>query len=101
TLPAPQRGLVRVAFGDEEGVLDELAAEVSPRVVHLPRRLDGLRHQLDEYFAGDRPRFDVDLDRRLSHGYRRTVLEALSDVPYGQTVSYKDLAERTGNPKAS
>jgi methylated-DNA-[protein]-cysteine S-methyltransferase len=101
TLAATERGLVRVAFGDEEGVLDELAAEVSPRVVHLPRRLDGLRHQLDEYFAGDRRRFDVDLDRRLSHGYRRTVLEALSDVPYGQTVSYKDLAERTGNPKAT
>jgi methylated-DNA-[protein]-cysteine S-methyltransferase len=100
-LAATPRGLVRVGFGTEEGVLDELATAVSPRVVHLPARLDGVRRQLDEYFAGDRRHFDLDLDRQLSHGYRRQVLEALSAVPYGETVSYKDLAERTGNPKAS
>ena len=101
TLAATPTGLVRVGFGHEDDVLTELAADVSPRVVRLPKRLDGLRRQLDEYFAGRRHRFDVALDRRLSHGYRRTVLEELSRVPYGETVSYKDLAERTGNPKAS
>jgi methylated-DNA-[protein]-cysteine S-methyltransferase len=101
TLAATPRGLVRVGFGGEDDMLDDLASAVSPRVVHLPARLDAARRQLDEYFAGRRRHFDVALDRRLSHGYRRTVLEALSDVPYGQTVSYRDLAERTGNPKAS
>jgi methylated-DNA-[protein]-cysteine S-methyltransferase len=101
TLAATPEGLVRVGFGTEEGVLEDLAAAVSPRVVRLPARLDRLRRQLDEYFAGRRHRFEVPLDRRLSHGYRRQVLEALSDVPYGETVSYKDLAVRTGNPGAS
>jgi methylated-DNA-[protein]-cysteine S-methyltransferase len=101
TLAATGEGLVRVGFGGEDRVLDELATEVSPRVVRLPARLDDLRHQLDEYFAGRRHRFEVPLDRRLSHGYRRRVLEALSEVPYGETVSYKDLAVRTGNPGAS
>jgi methylated-DNA-[protein]-cysteine S-methyltransferase len=101
TLAATPRGLVRIGFGGEDDMLDDLAANVSPRVVHLPGRLDAPRRQLDEYFAGRRRHFEVPLDRRLSHGYRRTVLEALSDVPYGQTVSYRDLAERTGNPKAS
>ena len=99
TLAATPAGLVRVGFGHEDDVLDELAAEVSPRVVRLPARLDDVRRQLDEYFAGRRRRFDLPLDRRLSHGYRRAVLEALSRVPYGETVSYKDLAERTGNPR--
>jgi len=101
TLAATAEGLVRVGFGGEDRVLDELATEVSPRVVRLPARLDDLRHQLDEYFAGRRHRFEVPLDRRLSHGYRRRVLEELSEVPYGETVSYKDLAVRTGNPGAS
>jgi methylated-DNA-[protein]-cysteine S-methyltransferase len=101
TLAATPRGLVRIGFGGEDDMLDELAETVSPRVVHLPARLDDPRRQLDEYFAGRRRHFEVALDRQLSHGYRRTVLEALSDVPYGQTVSYRDLAERTGNPKAS
>ena len=101
TLAATPDGLVRIGFGHEDGLLAELAAQVSPRVVRLPARLDDLRRQLDEYFAGRRRRFDVPLDRRLSHGYRLAVLEELSRVPYGETVSYRDLAERTGHPKAS
>jgi methylated-DNA-[protein]-cysteine S-methyltransferase len=101
TLAATPAGLVRIGFGDEDQMLTDLAAHVSPRVVRLPARLDALRRQLDEYFAGRRHRFDVPLDRRLSRGYRLTVLEELSRVPFGETVSYKDLAERTGHPKAS
>jgi methylated-DNA-[protein]-cysteine S-methyltransferase len=101
TLAATPAGVVRIGFGHEDAVLEELAAAVSPRVVHLPARLDDVRRQLDQYFAGQRRAFEVPIDRRLSHGYRRTVLEALTQVPYGETVSYKELAERTGNPKAS
>lgn len=101
TLAATPSGLVRVGFGGDESLLSELAAQVSPRVVRLPARLDAVRRQLDEYFAGRRRHFDLDLDRRLSRGYRLAVLEELSRVPFGQTVSYKDLAERTGHPGAS
>jgi methylated-DNA-[protein]-cysteine S-methyltransferase len=101
TLAATPVGIVRIEFGHDDGVLERLAADVSPRVLRLPRRLDMARRQLDEYFAGRRQTFDLPLDRRLSHGYRLTVLEELSRVPFGRTVSYKDLAERTGNPKAS
>lgn len=101
TLAATPAGLVRVGFGDDDAMLAELAARVSPRVVRLPARLDDLRRQLDEYFAGRRRHFDVTLDRRLSRGYRRAVLEELSRVPFGETVSYKDLASRTGRPGAS
>ena len=102
TLAATPIGVVRIAFGGEEGVVEELASQLSPRVVHLRARLDEVRRELEEYFAGRRRRFDVPVDRRLSRGYRRAVLEALSrEVPYGRTVSYKELAERTGNPKAS
>jgi methylated-DNA-[protein]-cysteine S-methyltransferase len=101
TLAATPDGVVRVGFGDEDRMLADLVAHVSPRVVRYPARLDDLRRQLDEYFAGRRRRFDVPLDRRLSRGYRRAVLEELSRVPYGETVSYKDLAERTGHPRAS
>jgi methylated-DNA-[protein]-cysteine S-methyltransferase len=100
-LAATPVGLVRVGFGHEDEVLEDLASHVSPRVVRLPARLDAVRRQLDEYFAGHRQHFDVPLDRRLSRGYRLAVLEELSRVPFGQTVSYKDLAERTGKPNAS
>ncbi|HLM64464.1 MAG TPA: methylated-DNA--[protein]-cysteine S-methyltransferase [Acidimicrobiales bacterium] len=101
TVATTEVGLVRVAFGTEEGVVDELAAALSPRVLFLPDRLDDVRRQLDEYFAGRRHAFDVRLDRRLSRGYRRRVLEALTaGVGYGETATYKDLAVATGNPGA-
>jgi methylated-DNA-[protein]-cysteine S-methyltransferase len=102
TLAATDVGVVQIAFGDDEQVLENLAAEVSPRVLHLPARLDDVRRQLDEYFARRRRVFDLRLDRRLSHGYRRRVLETLAaEVGYGQIATYKELAERTGNPRAS
>jgi methylated-DNA-[protein]-cysteine S-methyltransferase len=101
TLAATPAGLVRIAFGHEDDVLEELADNVSPRVLEAPARLDGVRRQLDEYFAGRRHQFDVPLDWSLSHGFRRTVLHKLVEVPYGHTVSYKELAQLAGNPKAS
>lgn len=102
TLTATDRGVLQIAFGDDDRVLEELAAGVSPRVLYLPARLDALRRQLDEYFAGRRHRFEVPLDRRLSRGFRAQVLAALAaHVGYGETTSYKDLAELAGNPRAS
>ncbi|HMG42307.1 MAG TPA: methylated-DNA--[protein]-cysteine S-methyltransferase [Acidimicrobiales bacterium] len=101
TLAATPSGLVRLSFGDDGQAIDDLARQVSPRVLRSPGRLDGVRRQLDEYFEGQRHDFDVPLDWQLSRGFRRTVLGELVQVPYGQTVSYKELAERAGNPKAS
>lgn len=97
-----ERGLVRISFGrDDDEVLDELATRLSPRVLAAPARTDDVRRQLDEYFAGRREAFDVDLDRSLSHGFRRKVLEELANVGYGHVTSYRALAEQAGNPKAS
>jgi methylated-DNA-[protein]-cysteine S-methyltransferase len=102
-LAATPVGLVRVAFGSEgdDAVLQALADQVSPRLVELPARLDGVAHQLDDYFAGRRRRFEVALDRRLSRGFFRAVLEHLAtDVGYGRTASYAALATLAGNPGA-
>src|SRR5690349_20463750 len=51
---ASTRGLLRLAYPDEplEALMAELAEEVSPRILEAPGRLDPLRRQLDEYFAG-------------------------------------------------
>lgn len=101
-LAGTEAGLVRVHFGRDDAVLEELAREVSPRVVEHAGRLDAVRRELDEYFSGDRHEFDVALDWRLSRGFRRTVLEHLyAEVPFGSTVSYLALAGLSGNAKAS
>jgi methylated-DNA-[protein]-cysteine S-methyltransferase len=101
TVAATETGLVRIGFADEDGVLDQLATQVSARIVTLPSRVDPIRRQLDEYFEQRRQDFDVALDFRLSHGFRRIVLEHLAEVPYGHTVTYRDLAVESGSPGAS
>ncbi|MEY9213877.1 methylated-DNA--[protein]-cysteine S-methyltransferase [Thermobifida halotolerans] len=56
--------------------------------------------QLAEYFAGRRTAFDVPLAPEGTP-FQRTVWDALLEIPYGETLSYGQLAERIGNPSAS
>jgi methylated-DNA-[protein]-cysteine S-methyltransferase len=101
-LAATPAGLVRVAFPveDPDAVLETLSARVSPRVLHAPARLDPVARELDEYFAGRRHGFDLPVDLQLASGFRRIVLERLTEVPYARTVSYGELAARAGSPRA-
>jgi methylated-DNA-[protein]-cysteine S-methyltransferase len=101
TLATTDVGLVQIRFGRDDAGLDELARRVSPRVLEVPARLDEVRRQLDEYFAGERRHFELPLDQRLSHGFRLEVLDELNRVPFGVAVSYLDLAKRVGHPGAS
>jgi methylated-DNA-[protein]-cysteine S-methyltransferase len=101
-LAATPAGVVKINFGGEDEMVDDLARRISPRVLRVPRRLDVVRRELDEYFAGQRQEFDVPLDWQLSRGFRRIALDELArGVPFGHTVSYKQLAEQAGSPKAS
>ena len=101
-IAATPAGLVRVAFGNEghDDVLQNLSDRISSRLLHAPARLDAVACQLDEYFAGRRHSFDVPLDWQLSKGFRRVVLEHLTDIGYGTTASYGTLARLSGSPKA-
>jgi methylated-DNA-[protein]-cysteine S-methyltransferase len=96
-------GLVRVAYtrdGDDDDVLSDLAARVSPRILQAPDRLDAVARELDEYFGRRRRDFDVALDLRLAHGYRREVLHRLRTIGYGRTASYTEVARATSSPTA-
>jgi methylated-DNA-[protein]-cysteine S-methyltransferase len=101
-LVSTRRGLVRVAFDreDHDRVLATLAAALSPRILRAPRRLDPVAAQLEQYFAGRRVTFELDLDRSLSRGFRLAVLEHLPDIGYGETASYAAVARAAGNPAA-
>ncbi|MET0763883.1 MAG: methylated-DNA--[protein]-cysteine S-methyltransferase [Blastococcus sp.] len=101
-LAATARGLVTVAYAvqNHDAVLARLAAQVSPRVLPAGHRLDAAAREFDEYFAGRRRSFDLDIDLRLARGFRLTVLDHLRDVGYGRTTSYAGLAAASGNPAA-
>lgn len=55
--------------------------------------------QLRSYFAGERKTFDLRLVLEGTE-FQKKIWTALQDIPYGETVSYKALAERVGSPKA-
>lgn len=95
------RGLVRLAYPGEEGVLEELSTQISPRVLEMPAKLDRLRRQLDEYFEGSLRRFRFELDWTLVGPFGRKILAATAKIPYGTVASYGEVATRTGNPRAS
>jgi len=81
-----ERHLQRVI---NEGFEDATAAP-------LPKAL----RQLEEYFAGSRRVFDLPLALRGTP-FQQRVWQALSEIPFGETWSYGQLAKRIGNPKAS
>jgi methylated-DNA-[protein]-cysteine S-methyltransferase len=101
-LAATPKGLVRVAYDieDHDRVLDALAQRLSPRVLRAPKRLDLAARELDEYFSRQRRVFDVPLDLSLSKGFRQLVQRHLPEIGYGQTRTYRQVAELVGNPKA-
>lgn len=102
-IAATERGLVRVGFSSEheDQILAQLAQQVSPRILLAPARLERAARELDDYFAQRRVRFDLRLDLRLSHGFRRRVLDQMRQVQYGTTASYAKLAAAVDSPRAA
>ena len=56
--------------------------------------------QLDEYFEGKRKKFELSLNPSGTE-FMKKVWKALEEIPYGETKSYKQIAETIKNPKAS
>jgi methylated-DNA-[protein]-cysteine S-methyltransferase len=101
-LAATPAGLVRVAYEHEglDTVLSRLADRISPRILLAPAPLEAAARQLEEYFAGQRTRFDLPVDLRLASGFRQSVLAYLPAIGYGHTASYGSVAAALHNPKA-
>ncbi|MDP1571101.1 MAG: methylated-DNA--[protein]-cysteine S-methyltransferase [Vicinamibacterales bacterium] len=90
----------------EGGVLHVLAFQSGPRAqgpdpswTEAPGAFAGARAELDRYFAGTLRVFTAPI---ALHGtaFQLRVWEALRRIPYGETISYLELATRLGNPKA-
>ena len=92
----------RVCIGETDGaitdlVFRELALGPEDRREETPL-LRQAAQQLDEYLLGRRQQFDLPL---APHGtpFQLRVWQALCGIPYGETISYKQLAERVGSPR--
>jgi len=61
-----------------------------------PQRSDHVAAQLDEYFEGKRRAFDLQL-RPEGTAFQKSVWSILQTIPYGKTITYKDIALELGN----
>lgn len=61
---------------------------------------EALVRELSEYLCGNRPRFSVSLDL-IGTVFQKKVWGALMEIPYGETRSYKDIAEIIGLEKSA
>ena len=70
-----------------------------PDWIYNEKPLATARKQLGEYFSGKRKSFNLPLQFDGTE-FQVSVLRALQDIPYGETVSYGEIARRIGKPKA-
>ena len=97
-----ERGLCRIAYdADPELELERLASAFGLRVLRSAQPVEPARRQLDEYFSGNRQRFDLAVDLALQADFNRRVLRELARVPYGEVVTYGELAARAARPRAA
>ena len=87
-LTANEHALERIDFSEEPGTT-ATRSEILQEAVR----------QLNEYFSGSRLTFDLPLHLQGTP-FQQQVWSALLQVPYGQTASYKDIAQAIGKPKA-
>ncbi len=99
---ATDRGFCRIAYDAEpERELERLARAFGVRVLRSALPIDPARRQLDEYFEGKRRQFDLRVDLALLAEFNRRVLQELARVPYGEIVTYGELAARAARPRAA
>jgi methylated-DNA-[protein]-cysteine S-methyltransferase len=96
------RGLCRISYdADPEWEVEQLAGAFGLRVLRSPKPIDAARRELDEYFEGKRHSFDLPVDVALLADFNRRVLRELARVPYGEVVTYGELAARAARPRAA
>ena len=90
---ASEEGIAGLFFGHRIG------ENALPEDDASNEHLNAAEKQLGEYFAGKREQFDLTFDVRGTD-FQKSVWGALSQIPFGETRSYGQIAESIGNPKS-
>lgn len=93
----------KIGIVENEGVITHVyfEDELKDKIIEegKSKLLEEACKQLEEYFQGVRKEFNLPLKPKGTP-FMESVWKALQDIPYGQTKSYKDIAEAVGNAKA-
>jgi O-6-methylguanine DNA methyltransferase len=103
TLGATAENVVLADFTHRPMMAAQLASvrrRIGPTVAGHSPLLRRVEHQLNDYYAGERTEFDLPIDEPGS-AFQERVWTSLRDIPYGETISYRELAARVGVPAGS
>jgi methylated-DNA-[protein]-cysteine S-methyltransferase len=93
-LAGDSAGLRRIEFCSET-----TKSEIDPEWIEDRARFSDVMQQISEYFEGTRKTFDLPL-APAGTPFQQAVWRGLQSIPYGQTISYRDLARAIGRPSA-
>ena len=95
-------GRMSISDNGTEIISMEVAEGISECISHIQETelIRKAYEQLTDYLCGRRTNFDLPLNPEGTE-FQKKVWDALCDIPYGETRSYKQVAEAVGNPKAS
>ena len=95
-------GLVAVEWGL---TLAEFEAYLVKRfkrpVQHAPQHVREAAGQIDKYLSGLQRTFTLGIDWTVLRPFQQAALQATRAIPYGETRTYKEIAERIGKPRAA
>jgi methylated-DNA-[protein]-cysteine S-methyltransferase len=95
-------GLAAVALGGSEAdFVAQLRRREGQATVRSGEQTRQVRTQIEEYFRGERERFDCPVDLSQLTGFHRQVLLAAARIPRGSVMTYGGLARTLGMPRSA
>lgn len=90
----------RLCIGERDGAITRVTWHQIPKVFVLEETelIRTCKQQIDEFFEGKRKTFDLPL-APAGTAFQKRVWDALKEIPYGETRSYKEIAIAVGSPK--
>ena len=88
-----------VVISNQQSILECNFQNKKKQSKEIPRILERALKQLDEYFKGERRKFDLDLSPSGTE-FQEEVWKQLIEIPFGSTISYRELAVNVGNKRA-
>jgi AraC family transcriptional regulator of adaptative response/methylated-DNA-[protein]-cysteine methyltransferase len=100
-LAATDKGICWLSFGNTDKEMESALRKEFPKAIIASgeKELAAWMAELQRHFAGEQPHIDLPLDVRAT-AFQRRVWDALCTIPYGETRSYKQVAEAIGSPTA-
>jgi O-6-methylguanine DNA methyltransferase len=95
-------GLVAIDCGPTQAEFEAyLVKRFKWKVEYAPERIRTVAGQLNKYLSGQQRFFSLEIDWTVLRPFQQSVLQATYEIPYGETRTYKEIAERIGRPLAA